>query len=109
MRHIIRFIVSVIVLELVAFLVPGFAISGFGSAILAALAIMVVGWLIEMITGNKITPYGRGIVGFLVSAGVLYLIQYLVPGFRIGLFSALIASLIIGIIDIFVPTTRSKA
>ena len=109
MRHIIRFIVSVIVLELVAFLVPGFTIASFGSAILAALAIMVVGWLIEMITGNKITPYGRGIVGFLVSASVLYLIQYLVPGFRIGLFSALIASLIIGIIDIFVPTTRSKA
>jgi uncharacterized membrane protein YvlD (DUF360 family) len=109
LRHIIRFIVSVIVLMVVAFLVPGFSIAGFGSAILAALAIMVVGWLIESFTGNKITPYGRGIVGFLVSAAVLYFIQFLVPGFRIGLFSALIASLIIGIIDIFAPTTRSKA
>jgi putative membrane protein len=107
-RHVIRFIVAAIVLQMVAFLVPGFAIRGFGTALLAALAIMVIGWLVEAITGNKITPYGRGIVGFLVSAAVLYFIQFLVPGFRIGIFSAIVASLIIGIVDIFVPTTRSK-
>ncbi len=109
LRHIIRFIVSAIVLALVAFLVPGFRISGFGSVLLAAVAIMVVGWLIESLTGNRITPYGRGIVGFLVSAAILYLVQFLIPGYRIGFFSALVASLLIGIIDIFVPTTRSKA
>jgi uncharacterized membrane protein YvlD (DUF360 family) len=109
MRHVIRFIVSAIVLALVAFLIPGFSIAGFGSVLLAALAIMVVGWLIEALTGNRITPYGRGVVGFLVSAGILYVIQFIVPDYRIGFFSALVASLIIGIIDIFVPTTRSKA
>jgi putative membrane protein len=108
MRHVIRFIVAAIVLRLVAFIVPGFAISSFGSALLAALAIMVIGWLVEAVTRDRITPYGRGIVGFLVSVVVLYVIQFIVPGFRIGIFSALIASLIIGIIDIFVPTTRSR-
>lgn len=108
LRHAIRFFVSAIVLGVVAFLVPGFRIAGFGSVLLAALAIMVIGWLIENFTGDKITPYSRGIVGFLVSAAVLYIVQFIVPGYRIGFFSALVASLLIGIIDIFVPTTRSK-
>ncbi len=108
MRHIIRFIVAAIVLRVVAMIVPGFSISGFGSALLAALAIMVIGWLVEAVTRNRITPYGRGIVGFLVSVVVLYVIQFLVPGFNISILSALIASFIIGIVDIFVPTTRSR-
>jgi uncharacterized membrane protein YvlD (DUF360 family) len=109
LRHVIRFIVSAIVLAIVAFLVPGFRIAGFGSVLLAAVAIMVIGWLIESFTGHNITPFGRGIVGFLVSAAVLYMVQFLIPGYRIGFFSALVASLLIGIIDIFVPTVRSKA
>lgn len=108
MRHIIRFLVAAIVLRVVAMIVPGFAIQGFGSALLAALAIMIIGILVEAVSRNRIPPYGRGIVGFLVSAIVLYVIQFLVSGYRIGILSAIIASLIIGFVDLFIPTTRSR-
>ncbi|GAB6936328.1 MAG: phage holin family protein [Bacillota bacterium] len=101
---VVRFLVSAIVLMIVGYLVPGFSVFGFGNAILAALAIAVIGWVIERLFGDTISPYGRGIVGFLVSAIVIYATQYLVPGVRVTILGALLAALVIGIIDLFIPT-----
>lgn len=108
LRHIVRFIVSAIVLGVVAFLVPGFRIAGLGTTIIAALVITLLGWLMERLFGTNISPYGRGIVGFISTVIVLYITQFFVPGFRIGLFSAIVAALIIGLIDLFVPTIKDK-
>ena len=49
------------------------------------------------------SPFGRGIVGFIVSAIIIYLTQFLVPGMSISIWGAVIASLIIGIIDAILP------
>ncbi|AIG25452.1 phage holin family protein [Brevibacillus sp. 7WMA2] len=103
MRHVIRFIVAAIVLMFVGFLVPGFAVNGFWTALLAAVVIALIGWGVESIFGDKISPYNRGIVGFIVSAIVIYLTQFLVPGFRVTVLGALLAALVIGIIDLFIP------
>ncbi|MDB5084849.1 MAG: rane protein of unknown function [Bacilli bacterium] len=102
---IVRFIVSAIVLMLVGYLVPGFSRLTFGTAIIAAIVIAVIGWVVERIMGRSINPYGRGVVGFISGAVVIYLAQLFVPGMRVTLLGALIASLIIGIIDLFIPTT----
>lgn len=107
LRHVIRFIVSAIVLLVVGFLVPGFAVDSFWTALIAALMIAALGWVIEAIFGNKLSPYNRGIIGFLVSAGVIYLTQFLVEGMRVTLLGALLAALVIGVIDLFIPV-RSK-
>jgi putative membrane protein len=103
LRHIIRFVVAAIVLMIVGYLVPGFSVNGFWPAIMAAVVIAVIGWLIESMFGDRISPYNRGIVGFLVSALVIYLTQFLVSGFRVTILGALLASLVIGIIDLFIP------
>ncbi|QDX92946.1 phage holin family protein [Brevibacterium sp. JNUCC-42] len=103
MRHVIRFIVAAIVLMFVGFLVPGFAVNGFWTALIAAVVIALIGWGVESIFGDKTSPYNRGIVGFVVSAIVIYLTQFLVPGFRVTVLGALLASLVIGIIDLFIP------
>ncbi|SFX69460.1 4 TMS phage holin, superfamily IV [Thermoactinomyces sp. DSM 45891] len=107
-RHIVRFIVSVIVLMIVAALVPGFRISGFGTAIIAALFIALLGWLMEMLFGERISPYGRGIVGFISTVVVLYITSMIVNGFEIGVFSAIVAALVIGIVDLFSPTIKDR-
>ncbi|ADU52272.1 membrane protein of unknown function [Thermaerobacter marianensis DSM 12885] len=101
---IIRFIVSAIVLLLVGFLVPGFRIMGFVNALLAAVAIAAIGWLIEALLGRNVSPQARGLVGFLTSAVVIYAVQFIVPGMSVSILGALLASLIIGIVDAFVPT-----
>ena len=103
MRHIVRFIVAAVVLMFVGFLVPGFSVSSFWTAFLAAVVIALLGWVVEAMFGDRISPYNRGIIGFLVSAVVIYLTQFIVSGFRVTILGALLASLVIGIIDLFIP------
>ena len=101
--HVVRFIVSALILMLVGWIVPQFSIGGFGSALLLALIIAVLGWVIESVFGTRVTPFGRGIVGFLVSALVIYVAQFLIAGVSVTVLGALLAALVIGIIDLFIP------
>ncbi len=104
LRTIVRFIVSAIVLMVVGAIVPGFSALSFGNALLAALVIAGLSYLIELVLGRDISPYAHGVVGFLVSAIVIYLTQFIVPDMSVSMIGALLASLVIGIIDLFVPT-----
>lgn len=105
---VVRFVVSALVLMFTGFIVPGFAVLNFWSALAAAVVIALVGWGIEAIFGPRISPYGRGLVGFLTGAVVLYVSQLVIPGMRVTIIGALLASLVIGIIDLFVPTEFSR-
>lgn len=104
LRLIVRFIVSALVLMFVGFLIPGFGPVTFLNALLAAVVISVLGHIVEALFGKKISPQGRGLVGFLVSALVIYLSQFVVPDLNVTIVGALVAALVIGIIDLFVPT-----
>ena len=101
---IIRFVVSALVLMLVSFILPGFNVAGFSGALVAAIVISILGFIAENLLGNKISPQNRGIVGFITAAVVIYFAQYLVPAMNVTWWGALLASLVIGIIDAFVPT-----
>jgi uncharacterized membrane protein YvlD (DUF360 family) len=101
--HIVRFVVSAIVLLIVGFLVPQFTVGNFWSALLLALVIALLGWIIEGIFGKRITPFGRGIVGFIASALVIWLAQFVVGGVSVTILGALLAALVIGIVDLFIP------
>lgn len=103
--HVVRFIVSALVLLVVGWIVPQFSIGGFGSALLLALVIALLGWAIEGIFGKKVTPFGRGIVGFITSALVIWLAQFIVSGVSVSMIGALLAALVIGIIDLFIPVS----
>lgn len=104
LAHIIRFIVAAIVLMVVSFITPGFTRLSFWHALLAAVLIALIGFGLEAIFGRRISPYARGGVGFITSAVIFYLIQFLIPGLRVTVLGALIAAAIVGIIDMFVPT-----
>lgn len=101
--HVVRFIVAALVLMIVGALVPQFEVGGFWSALLLALVIALFGWIIEGIFGKRINPFGRGIVGFVVSALVIYVAQFFVGDVEISLIGAILAALVIGIIDLFLP------
>lgn len=103
---IVRFIVSAIVLLLVSYLVPGLRVAGFTGALIAALVIAGIGWLVEMAFGrDKITRMHRGVIGFITAAIIIYISQFIVPGsIQVTVIGALLASLVIGIVDAFVPT-----
>lgn len=102
--HIVRFIVAAIVLMVVSYITPGFTRLSFWHALLAAVLIAAIGFGLEAIFGRNISPYARGGVGFVVSAVIFYLLQFIIPGLRVTVLGALIAAAIVGIIDMFVPT-----
>ena len=104
LRLIVRFIVSALVLLVLSFILPGFAVVGFGGALLAALVIAVLGYIVEALMGEKISPQNRGVVGFIVSAIVIYVAQFLVPAMTVSVLGAALAAIVIGIVDAFVPT-----
>ncbi|NDI35708.1 phage holin family protein [Chengkuizengella sediminis] len=101
--HVIRFIVSAFVLLFVGWVTPQFSVGGFWSALFLALAIAVIGWIIEGIFGNRVTPFSRGIVGFLTSAVVIWVAQFFVGNVSVTVIGAILAALVIGIIDLFIP------
>jgi len=103
---IIRFIVSALVLIVVSWLSPGFVVKGgIVGALIAAAVIALLGYVAEALLGERISPQSRGIVGFIVSAVVIYIAQFIIPGFlSVNLIGALISAFIIGLIDAVVPT-----
>lgn len=103
---IVRFVVSALVLLLVSWIVPGLRVNGFTGALISAAVIAILGYVIERLFGDKVTRMGRGSIGFLTAAVVIYFSQFLVPGsISVSIIGALLASLVIGIVDSFVPTT----
>lgn len=103
---IVRFVVSALVLLLVSYIVPGLRVNGFAGALIAAAVIAGLGYAAEKAFGDKISRTGRGAVGFITAAVVIYFSQFIVPGYiTVSIIGALLASLVIGIVDSFVPTT----
>jgi len=102
---IVRFIVSALVLMVVSWILPGMSVNGFAGALIAAVIIAILGWAIESLLGEKRSPQSRGIVGFLTAALVIYLAQFAIPNqLSVTIIGALLAALVIGVIDAIVPT-----
>ncbi|MEW8974529.1 MAG: phage holin family protein [Tissierellaceae bacterium] len=102
----LRVLITSIVVAIAAYFTPGFTIDGLWSLLLAAVVIGVLDYLVQRFTGIDASPFGRGISGFLVAAIILYVTKFIVPGFNISLWGAIIGALIIGIIDAIMPGGR---
>ena len=98
-----RLITAGIVLAITAFFTPGFEISNFWSLAIATIVLTVIDFLIAKFTGIKASPFGKGFVGFILSAVILYFTQYFVAGYVISWMAAIIGALIYGIVDYFLP------
>lgn len=104
-RPIIRFAVATLVLLFIGYMVPGFSALTVPDIVLAAAAIALIGYLIERSFRHAPSPYVRGIVGFVLTAIVVYGLRYIVPDLAVPLLGALVAALLVGVIDMFVPST----
>lgn len=98
-----RLITAAIVLAITAFFTPGFAINNIWSLAIAAVVLTVLDYLIVRFTGLNASPFGKGFVGFILSAVILYVTQYFVAGYSISWLAAIIGALIYGIVDYLIP------
>ena len=98
-----RLIAAAVVLAITAFFTPGFTINNFWSLAVAAIVLTLLDYLIVKFTGLHASPFGKGFVGFVLAAVVLYVTQYFVAGYSISWMAAIIGALIYGIVDYFLP------
>lgn len=103
---IVRFVVSAIVLLLIGMFLPGITVKGFVGALIAAAVIAILGYLVELVLGEKVSPRSRGVVGFITAAVVIYLAQFIVPSYlNVSILGSILAAFVVGIVDAFIPTT----
>ena len=98
-----RFVAAAVVLAITAFFTPGFSINNIWSLALAAIVLTSLDYLIVKFTGLHTSAFGKGFVGFILSAVVLYVTQYFVAGYTISWIAAIIGALVYGVIDYFIP------
>lgn len=98
-----RFVAAAVVLAITAFFTPGFTINNIWSLALAAIVLTVLDYLIVKFTGLHTSAFGKGFVGFVLSAIVLYVTQFFVAGYAISWMAAIIGALVYGVIDYFIP------
>lgn len=98
-----RLIVAAIVLAITAFFTPGFHINNIWALGLAAIVLTVMDYLIVKFTGLHASPFGKGFVGFVLAAIILYVTQYFVAGYTISWIEAIIGALVYGIVDYIIP------
>jgi uncharacterized membrane protein YvlD (DUF360 family) len=98
-----RLILVAVILGITSFLTPGFSINGLWSFLLAAVVITVLDYLVESFMGIDASPFGRGIKGFVIAAVILYLTQFLIPNMSVSIIGALLAAIVIGILDAVLP------
>ena len=112
MRVIIKLAINVFALFVVAYLVPGFVLSGLWPAIVAAIVIGVVNTFIRPILQIIALPISLitfGISAFLINVALLYMVSFIVPGFRIANFlTAIIASIVLALVSWFLHKLASE-
>ena len=105
-RILAHWVLSALCLLLVARFVPGFAVSGFGTALIAAVVIGLVngtlGILLKILT-LPLTIINFGIFWLVINALMLIVAAALVPGFTVvGLWPAFWGGLILSLLNMTV-------
>ena len=100
----IHWLLSALSLVLVAHLVPGFVVTGFGAALLAAIVIGLInstlGLFLKIIT-FPLTILTLGLFWFVINALMLELASALVPGFAVlGFGSAFIGAIVLMLVNL---------
>ena len=99
---ILRFVTSAVILAITAFFTPGFTINNIWALALAAVVLTVIDFLLVKFTGLHASAFGKGFVGFVLAAVVLYATQFFVAGYSISWIAAMIGELIYGVVDYFI-------
>lgn len=98
-----RLVTSAIVLAITAFFTPGFSIHNIWALAAAAVVLTIMDFLITKFTGLQASAFGKGFVGFVLSAVILYVTQYFVAGYTISWIAAIVGALVYGVVDYFLP------
>ncbi len=100
---ILRLVLVSVILTITSYLTPGFSITGLWMILLAGVVIIVIDYFVESVMKVDASPFGRGFKGFVIAAIILYLTQFIVPTMHVSIMGAIIAAVVIGILDAIIP------
>lgn len=103
-----RLVTAIIILGITAFFTPGFAGSSIWIVAIAVLSLALCDFLITTFTGLFSHPIVKGIIGFVLCAITLYLVQYIVTGYTISWIAALLGALVYAIVDYMLPSEEEN-
>jgi len=102
-RWILHWLLSGVSLIIVANILPGIEVDGFGAALIAAFVIGLVSATIGILLKIILLPFivlSLGIVYFLINGLMLKLASAIVPGFRVnGCLPAVLGSVLLTLVD----------
>lgn len=106
LRLILHWVLSAACLLLVARFVRGISVSGFGTALFAALLVGLVngtlGWLLKIVT-LPLTVITFGLFWFVINALMLKLVAAMISGFEVkGFLPALIGAFILSLLNMVI-------
>ncbi|VYT99919.1 phage holin family protein [Peptoniphilus gorbachii] len=105
-KLIIKILISGLAILITSALSIGIQTDGYTTAIMAAVVIGILDWAINKFTGVDASPFGRGAVGFVVAAIILFITGKIVDGFTVSILGAIIGALILGVVDSFLPADK---
>ena len=103
LRWIGRFILVAVILMITSYLTPGFSIRGMWSFLIAAVVISLLDYFVELFMGVDASPFGKGIKGFIIAAIIIYATQFFVPNMGVSILGAVLAAVVIGVLDAIFP------
>lgn len=98
-----RIVTAVIILGITAFFTPGFDISNLWILASAVALLTVVDFFIGCYTRLFYHPYLKLLIGFVLSAVALYLVQYIIIGYTLSLVPIVLGAIIYGLVDYMLP------
>jgi putative membrane protein len=113
MNGIFRFLLSGLAVVLAAYLLPGVNVDHYGYALLVALVLSIVNWIVKpilIVLTIPITVVTLGLFLLVINALMILLVDALVPGFSVdGFWWALAFSLILSLFNsLFSDITKEK-
>lgn len=100
-----KILVNVLALLIVEYIIPGFTLASFQTAVVAAIVIGVINTFIRPILQFIALPISimtLGIAAFFINVGLLMFAAYVVPGFEIdGILTAAVSSIALSLVSAF--------
>ncbi|OGE42823.1 hypothetical protein A3B45_01115 [Candidatus Daviesbacteria bacterium RIFCSPLOWO2_01_FULL_39_12] len=103
MRLLIALVINALAFLLTAYIVPGFKVDNFTSAILSAIVLGVVNTFIKPVLSFVTAPLTiitLGLFAFVVNAVVLFIVAWVVPGFDVdGWLPAILGGIVLAVVS----------
>lgn len=99
-----RLITAIAILGITAFFTPGFAINYLLILIMAILILTSIDFVIGCFTRLYYHPYIKFIIGFVLSAIALYMVQYIIIGYTLSFMPIILGAIIFGLVDYILPS-----